>query len=466
MLGRHCSGNGGFAANMTGLYTRLISGLLFPLHERLKGHSTVAVLRELERTQWLGRSQLKALQVERLQTLIRAVYEHVPYYTRRMKEGGLAPRDFNSLEDLERLPLLSKEDIRSNTGDLTADTAEGLVRSNTGGSSGAPLVFFMGRDRVSHDVAAKWRATRWWGVDVGDREVVVWGSPIELSSQDRVREVRDRFLRTRLIPAFEMSENNLDRFLNEIEEFRPRMLFGYPSCLAYIGRHAERRGRRMDQLGIRVAFVTSERLYAEQREAIESVFACPVANGYGGRDAGFIAHACPHGSLHITAEDIILEIVGPDGATVPVGEAGEIVVTHLATQSFPFIRYRTGDIGVLSDEQCPCGRGLPLLSEIQGRTTDFVVARDGTVMHGLALIYVMRGVDGVAQFKIVQESLDHLRVLIVPSPGLRGDVFREIESGLRQRLGNDVRIEIIVTDSIPIEASGKFRYVVSKVSGS
>ena len=451
---------------MMGVYTRLISGLLFPLHERIKGHSTVAVRRELERTQWLTRAELEALQLTRLQRLLHSVYEHVPYYTRRMKERGLVPGDFTTLADLQKLPLLDKEDIRVNTGDLTADNAEGLVRSNTGGSSGAPLVFFMGRDRVSHDVAAKWRATRWWGVDVGDREIVVWGSPIELSTQDRVREVRDRVLRTRLIPAFEMSEINLDRFLDEIQEFRPRMLFGYPSCLAYIARHADRRGRRMNGLGIRVAFVTSERLYAEQRDAIETVFGCPVANGYGGRDAGFIAHACPEGNLHITAEDIIIEIIGPDGVQVPIGEPGEIVVTHLATQNFPFIRYRAGDIGVLSDEQCPCGRGLPILEEIQGRTTDFVVAKDGTVMHGLALIYVLRAIDGVAQFKIIQDSLDHVRVFIVPSRGLGAEVFGEIEAGLKQRLGDGVWIEIVVSDSIPIEASGKFRYVVSKVASS
>jgi phenylacetate-CoA ligase len=448
------------------LYTRLISGVLFPLHERIKGHSTVTVLRDLERTQWLTPGELEELQVKRLQRLICGAYEHVPFYMRRMKELGLIPSDFNGLNDLQRLPLLDKSDIRRNTGDLTADNAVGLVRSNTGGSSGAPLVFFMGPDRVSHDVAAKWRATRWWNVDVGDREIVVWGSPIELSTQDRVREVRDRLLRTRLIPAFQMSEHNLDQFLDEIQEFQPRMLFGYPSCLAYIGRHAERRGRRMDGLGIRVAFVTSERLYSEQREAIESVFGCPVANGYGGRDAGFIAHACPQGNLHISAEDIILEIVGQDGDVVPVGEAGEIVITHLATESFPFIRYRTGDIGVLSDELCSCGRGLPVLKEIQGRTTDFVVAKDGTVMHGLALIYVLRAIDGVAQFKVIQESLDHLTVLIVPSGGLGADVFGEIKAGLRQRLGGGVQIEIVVTDSIPIETSGKFRYVISKVSSS
>jgi len=157
------------------------------------------------------------------------------------------------------------------------------------------------------DVAAKWRATRWWDVDIGDPEMVVWGSPIELGAQDRLRRVRDRLLRTELLPAFEMSPARLDSFVAAIRRRRPRMLFGYPSALSHIARHAEKNTQRMDDLGIRVAFVTSERLYDDQREAITRVFGCPVANGYGGRDAGFIAHQCPSGGMHITAEDIIVE---------------------------------------------------------------------------------------------------------------------------------------------------------------
>ena len=262
-------------------------------------------------------------------------------------------------------------------------------------------------------MAAKWRATRWWGVDIGDPEIVVWGSPIELGTQDRLRLLRDGLLRTRLLAAFEMSEPKLDEFIATIRRTRPRMLFGYPSALAHIAQRARVVEQRMDDLGIRVAFVTSERLYDHQREVIEAVFGCPVANGYGGRDAGFIAHACPEGNMHITAEDIIVEIVDPEGRVLPAGEAGEIVVTHLATRDYPFIRYRTGDIGALSDASCPCGRGLPLLQSIEGRSTDFVIAEDGTVMHGLALIYIVRDIPGVASFKIIQESLDLTRFLLV-----------------------------------------------------
>lgn len=448
---------------MPGMYTRLVSGLVFPLHERLKGHSTVAVRRGLEETQWWAPERLCQLQLARLRDLVGSCWDQVPYYRRTMEERGFGPEDVRTMEDLCRFPFLTKAQIRAHTEDLKARDAHALARFNTGGSSGEPLVFYIGKERVSHDVAAKWRATRWWGVDIGDREIVVWGSPIELSAQDRVRAARDRLLRTRLIPAFEMSEANLDRFVAEIRAFRPRMLFGYPSALSLIARHARKRGLAMDALGVKVAFVTSERLYDEQRAAIEEVFACAVANGYGGRDAGFIAHACPQGRLHITAEDIIVEVVDRQGRPLPAGEAGEIVVTHLATRDFPFIRYRTGDVGVLGGEPCPCGRGLPVLAEIQGRATDFVVARDGTIMHGLALIYVVRDVPGIERFKILQEGLEHTRVLLVPGPDFDEGCLEGIRSGIAARLGEGVRVDLERVAEIPAEASGKFRYVVSRV---
>lgn len=447
-----------------GLYTFFCSEALFPLHEALKRHSTVAVRRELEQSQWLSAEDLTEIQSKRLKTFLADVQKHVPYYQKLFARMEFDPDGLHDTSQLADLPFLTKATIKQHLVDMQADDAVGLARFNTGGSSGEPLIFYIGRRRVSHDVAAKWRATRWWGVDIGDPEVVVWGSPIELGAQDKVRLFRDKLLRTHLIPAFEMSLDKLDNFVSQIQQIRPKMLFGYPSALTHIADRAEKKGIQLNNLGIRVAFVTSECLYDHQREKIQSVFGCPVANGYGGRDAGFIAHQCPHGGMHITAEDIIVEIIDAQGRVLPAGELGEIVVTHLATRDFPFIRYRTGDMGILSDKTCACGRGLPMLEEIQGRTTDFVVARDGTVLHGLALIYVLRDLEGVDAFKIIQNSLDKTTVQVV-----RGLTYQEalaeqkITGEFKKRLGASVHIEVEYCDSIATEQSGKFRYVISHV---
>lgn len=446
------------------LYTRFASGLLFPLHEKLKGHSSVAVRQAMEQSQWWSPEQIQTYQVQRLRSFLETVSEKVPYYRNLFRELNFSPETVSSTTDLQQIPFLTKSLIKENSDALKADNCHSLQRFNTGGSTGEPLVFYIGKERVSHDVAAKWRATRWWDVDIGDPEIVVWGSPVELGAQDRIREIRDRLLRTRLIPAFEMSESNLDRFVEEIRQVRPRMLFGYPSSLSMIALHAEKRGISMDGLGIKVAFVTSERLYDEQKQAIERIFGCPTANGYGGRDAGFIAHQCPQGSMHITAEDIIVELVDSNGKLVPAGEAGEVVVTHLATSEYPFIRYRTGDVAVLGDQPCTCGRGLPVLEEIQGRTTDFIVAMDGTVMHGLALIYILRDIPSVRQFQIVQESRGKITVKMVVTREFTRILSDQVIKGFKSRLGRDVMVNLERVEAIPVEKSGKYRYVKSKLN--
>ena len=210
---------------MSSVYTTLVSQFLFPLHERLKKHSTVRVRREMEETQWWSPEQLRALQLKKLQVLLAEVGSQVPYYRDLFKRLAFDPRAVRSLDDLRQLPFLTKTEIRAHTEALKHDHAQGLSRFNTGGSSGEPLIFFIGKERVSHDVAAKWRATRWWNVDIGDPEMVVWGSPIELGAQDRVRWLRDQLIRTELLPAFEMSDAKLDAFLDAIRSKKPKISY-------------------------------------------------------------------------------------------------------------------------------------------------------------------------------------------------------------------------------------------------
>lgn len=449
---------------MKSIYTAFVASALFPLQERLKRHTTVAVRRKLEVSQWWAPERIAELQAQRLRGFVADITRHVPYYRALFARHRVAPHEIASTGDLARLPFLTKSIIRANVDLLRADDARDLRKFNTGGSSGEPLVFYIGNERVSHDVAAKWRATRWWNVDIGDTEIVVWGSPIELGAQDRWRGVRDRIMRTELLPAFEMSPAKLDYFVHRIRARKPRMLFGYPSSLALVAKHATMRGIRMNALGIRVAFVTAEQLYPEQRQMIAETFGCAVANGYGSRDGGFIAHACPEGRLHITGEDIVVEIVDGEGNPVAPGVAGEIVVTHLATRDFPFVRYRTGDIGVLDAQPCPCGRGLPVLREVQGRTTDFVLAADGTVAHGLAVVYPIRELDSIEAFKVIQETRTRTRVLVVANAAFGPREEQHIIDGLKARLGDVVEVIVQRVDQIPAERSGKFRYVQSHVA--
>lgn len=441
---------------------RQLARSAFSLQEMLKRHGTGRVLRSMEETQWLSREAFADYRAARLRRFLCRIGDNVPYFSELFRNRGFAPAELTTIADLSLLPLMDKRLIREHRDALVSRTAPTLRECNTGGSSGEPLVFFLGAERVGHDVAAKRRATRWWGVDIGDREIVLWGSPIELGAQDRLRLLRDRLLRTRLLPAFSLSEQTLADYAAQLRRFRPRMLFGYPSALAELAAFAERRRIGLRDLGIRVVFVTSERLYEHQRQLMERVFACPVANGYGGRDAGFIAHECPDGGMHITGDDIVVEIIGDHGEPAAPGELGEIVTTHMATGDFPFVRYRTGDFGALSPRACPCGRVLPLLERIEGRSTDFLTAADGSRVHALALIYTLRELPGVEAFKIVQESQRVLNVQLTAGAGLDSTGERRIREEFAARLGPEVTVRICRVDQIAPEPSGKHRYVVNR----
>ena len=243
------------------LYTALCANVLFPVHEHLKGHNSVARRERLESSQWWPGTQLEIYRIGRLREFLSEIGQRIPYYREMFRHHHFNPQDVDSLNALQSLPLLTKSDIRANLDALKTQGPSSLMRYNTGGSSGEPLIFYMGKGRKSHDVAAKWRATRWWGVDIGDPELVVWGSPVELGAQDRIRRLRDGLMRSYLLPAFEMSSHNLAQFVKTIRSTPPAMLFGYPSSLALIAQHARHQGQDMTQLGIKVAFVTSEKLY-------------------------------------------------------------------------------------------------------------------------------------------------------------------------------------------------------------
>lgn len=442
------------------LYTRLASELLFPLHESLKRHDTRAILRELERSQWYDPARLEALQLSRLRGLLAAVSAQVPYYRGLFRLKELSPGDFETLGALARLPPTDKALIRQHLSGWQAEGAQGLARHSTSGSSGEPLHFLLGKHRISFDIAAKWRATRWWNVDIGDREMVLWGSPLEAAAQDRVRALRDRLLRSRLVPARDLNPGRIDAILDEMRAFRPAMLFGYPSALSRVAFRAREQGHRMDDLGIRVAFCTSEVLRPEWRQVIGEVLGCGVANEYGARDAGFIARECPHGGLHITAEEVIVEVVDEDGQPQPAGVEGDILVTNLAGPEFPFIRYRTGDRGVLSARRCACGRGLPLIERLSGRANDGLVALDGSWVHGSAINHALRELPGLEAYRIVQEARDRVRILLAAGAPLPTAALDTLAHHVRTLLGASLQVEILQVAEIPPEANGKFRHIV------
>lgn len=438
--------------------------VVYPLQEMACHRPTFPYLTQLEKSQWLSRADLERLQLEKLRALLGVAHAHCPWHRRRMEAVGLSPDGLNDLADLRRLPTMDKALAAAHRDELAwKGVPGGVFQYNTGGSSGQPLIFYFGRERQASDAAGRIRARRWWGVDVGEPEVYIWGAPVELNKTDWVKTVRDRLLNQLVLNAFAMSPEQMDRYLDALEAFRPRSIYGYSSSVALLAAHARERGRRLRLPKLKVVCTTGEPLYEHQRSLLTEVFGVPVANEFGSRDIGFTAHETPHGQMLLMSESILLEVLDPDGNPVAPGEMGEAVMTGLCSQAQPFIRYRTGDMVRMSPEADKEGRGLHVIAEVMGRQTDFLVRADGTIMHALAGIYVLRAVEGVGEFKLIQHDRRDLEVLVVPNGRWRPEGGQAIESGLRRRLGDDVGVLVRLMEAIPPEASGKHRYVVSHV---
>ncbi|MCK5481683.1 MAG: phenylacetate--CoA ligase family protein [Gammaproteobacteria bacterium] len=439
--------------------------LIYPLHERLLKRPTFSYLAELERSQWLPRSGVQRLQERKLAGLLKSAYVHCPWHQARMNATGIDPDGPVSLEELRLLPTMDKQDAVAHGDQLVwHDVPGGAFKYNTGGSSGQPLIFYYGRRRQASDAAGRMRARRWWGVQPGDPEVYLWGAPVELDKTDWIKSLRDRLINQLVLNAFEMSPATMDEYAQAIQAFQPHCIYGYASSLALLAAHLldRKTGLRLPKL--KVVCTTGEPLFDYQRQLIGAAFGSPVANEFGSRDIGFTAHETPEGQMLLMSESIILEVLDEQGQPVPPGETGEAVMTALESFAQPFIRYRTGDMVRVADESCRAGRGLDVITEVLGRSTDFVVRADGAIMHALALIYVLRAVAGVGEFKIVQHTLRDIEVLVVPDASWQESGRVEIETGLRKRLGGDIHIDLRLVESIPAEASGKHRHVVSRVA--
>ena len=444
----------------------LVKHVIFPLHEKLIGRKTYQYLDELEKTQWLKAEEIKSLQLRKLKDLLIHAQKNCSFYRKRFLDAGFGPSHLKSLDDLNLIPTLNKTEIRQNLNDmLWKDCPGGLHRYNTGGSSGEPLIFYFDRRRQAYDAAARALTHRWWGIEIGDKELYLWGSPLEIKKQDKLKDLRDRLTNQLLLSAFDLSQTMIPNFMEKIQKFKPKCVFGYPSTIALFCQLAFQQGYDLSNVGVDVVFSTAEVLYDHQKEIISNAFGkIPVVDGYGSREGGFVSHECPEGSMHVIEQNIIVEYLHDEKPVGP-GEDGEIVVTHLDNWAMPFIRYRTGDVAQFDNQPCDCGRHLSVMKKIQGRTTDFVVTPDGRWQHGLSLIYVVRDVPGVAEFKIIQEAVDHVNVLLKIEKGLFPEDGKvRIIEGFKKRMGHTVNVDIEMVDEIKKDASGKYRYVVSKIA--
>jgi phenylacetate-CoA ligase len=439
---------------------------IIQMYQLATGRRLLDRLDELNKNQWLKREDLLSLRRQKLYSLLTYACEYVPYYRSLFDREGFRPASvLSDLSSFHRLPVLTKDLIRENFEALqtTEDrTRKHLSEKTTSGSTGHPLVFMQDgnfRDYVTADIH---RHLGWSGWNLGDDHCYLWASHLELAESQALRTKFMNWTLNRFVTnAFVLSEENMNDFASRIRRRRPEIIFGYPSSLSRFAQFVK--DRHFDDIKFRAVFSSAEMIFPEQRVLIEETFNGKVFNRYGTLELGGIGCECQaHTGLHVSMDNNYVEIV-KDGRQAQPGEDGDIIVTNLNNFGMPFIRYAIEDVGSWNQlTSCPCGRQLPLMDISQGRRVDLFRSKDGRTVRAGYVGYLF-GLDGVKQFQLVQKSLDLIVARIVKDGELSESVLKNVETKLKESLGDDVTVQFEFTDKIPVLESGKYCYAISEV---
>jgi phenylacetate-CoA ligase len=445
---------------MSQAVSRLVGKTIYKLWDRKERKFRDAELQTLRTSQWLSRESLRSLQLRRLVRLIAHAYETVPFYR---KAWGCMP-SLSSLDDLSRLPLLSKLDVRG-AGEALKTTAiphANLLHAKTGGSTGTSLSLWFDAECQQARNAAAVRSDSWAGWYPGMWVGALWGSPpLPVTIKERIRNLlHDRVL---YLDTMELRPETMSHFTDLLLKHRAEGLFGHSHSIYMYAKYIEERGGLRPQISSIVA--TSMMLLQHERDVIERVFACKVSNRYGCEEVGLIAAECEqHSGLHINEEHVLVEIVKDDGSPAQCGEEGRVVLTDLMNFGMPLIRYSVEDVAVLASGDCSCGRAHRMLEKIVGRQADFLRCSDGRLVAGVSLVEkTVTAITGLQQLQIVQLAIDRFTLNVVPGKDYSDATTAELTSVMRGVFGESIQVTSAIVGELPREGNSKYRFAICRI---
>jgi phenylacetate-CoA ligase len=422
---------------------------------------------ELARSERASVDAVREVQEARLRTIVLHAARNVPFYARRFADHGVDLASFRGLDDLRRLPVLTRADIVSHFDELVATNVDrrSLVIGHTSGTTGSPLEVLHDPGVTAMTYALLDRQYRWAGLRLGrggDRVAVMRGNVIVPIAQSRPPYWRVNHVhRQVLLSSFHLSEANLPGYVDAIRAFGAVALDGYPSTVYLLARFVARAGL---SLPMRAVVTSSETLYPFQREAIEAAFGCRVFDYYAAAERVVFATECEaHEGHHLSPEYGVTEFVDDAGSPVAAGTTGAMLGTSLHNFGMPLIRYRCNDMSAFRAAACSCGRPLPLMDDVATKAEDIIALADGRMISPSVLTHPFKPMHSVEESQIVQEAYDRIVILVKPNAKFTEAEREHLVREFGIRLGRDVKIDVEVVDRIPRTASGKFKWVVSKV---
>ncbi len=416
--------------------------------EKMEYLYVLKYLTELKFHQMRSREELLNIQLRKLQKLVIHAYNNVPFYRELFTNNNIDPESIRKIEDIQKIPIITKKDIIGNYDKILANgtnVGECVIISTTG-STGIPLKMYYDKKSLYYSTAIVYFAFFESGLRLTDRIVELTGT---------MGDCRNTMIKKNLISVYDPP----DKIMKMLREYDPTILYSFPSVFKVLSNSLN---GELSSLNTRIIFTHGETLSESCRNTIGSIFGANVSNTYGSTEFNRLAFECSEHKLHMITDAAIIETI-KDGKSVGPGEKGEIVVTGLYNYTMPLIRYKLGDVGILDDHKCSCGRGWPLIKSIEGRTDDFLTLPSGAIISP-RMINTIEDIKGVVEYKTIQLDRGTFLVRVVSNKEFSYESKIKIGEMIRLGcLGEDVKVDIELVDKLPRERTGKLRAIISNV---
>jgi phenylacetate-CoA ligase len=439
-----------------GLRNVFTENIFLPLGEKISGLPLTKNLMFLEKSQWWSKAEHEAYQNEKLRGLVEHAYKNTIYYKELFDDLGLTPSDIKNRNDLNKLPILKKDVIRENVknGRLIANNiaTNNLIIKSSSGSTGEPLKFYETKESHAFDKACIIRGWQWMGYNLGDKYV-------KISQYDRPikKRVQDRLNNSVYLSAQIINNENLSKIVDGINSSKPTVIRSYPDQLKALTAYIKKNNIEIYQPS--AITTTGSVLHINDRKSIEDIFDCKVFDQYSCEGGAITFECATHECYHSSMEYAITEIIHENGHAEP-GEEGRVISTDLQNYATPFIRYDTQDFVKRSEQDCTCGRKLLAIEKIKGRDSDILITPKGQKLISHEFSVYFQKFKSIEQFQVIQRSLDSLVFRLKTSKNLSETEKHDILNYWTNYVGKSMLISIEEVESIPLNSSGKRRYLI------
>ena len=445
------------------------NNLFLPLLEPERHKGLGGRLRSLRRFEAASADQQKAWQAESVHRLLDHAYRTTPYYRTLFDQQDVHPSDWKQGVPVP-VPVLTRDLVRSHEDDLRSRRygADELRAAATGGTTSTPVRLWRDIEALRKKTALQYQLNRWSGFDQGDSILMIWGADrdLELNPSWKWRLYENWLMRRIPAAAGEVNDSIFQRFLDRLNEHKPKVLYGYGLTLARFADFVRTTSTNWHRPSI--VIITAEAITQSERLCIEETFGCEATEQYGSRDVGMIASECDqHSGLHFHPAGCLVEFAY--AGMTPDGPMHHLLITDLLNYGMPLIRYDTGDCVVVEETPCPCGRWFPKVKSVLGRAMDNFLLPDGREVPGITMatrmVDMKSALRHVTQVQFVQKTVDHLLVRYA-AEGSEADIQLELSrlsDVVKDVLSNHPNLTFTRVPEIVRERSGKMRLCISEV---